>query len=49
MARGSLARLRAWDWAFLVACALSVALLAWLGRSTTFWYDDWIDPWQSES
>ena len=42
MARGSLARLRAWDWAFLVACALSVALLAWLGRSTTFWYDDWM-------
>ena len=39
---GALARLGTWDWAFLAACALSVVLLAWLGRSTTFWYDDWV-------
>jgi hypothetical protein len=42
MARGSLARLGMWDWAFLGVSALSVVLLAWLGRSTTFWFDDWV-------
>ena len=41
MAREWQARLGAWDWAFLAACALSVGLFVWLGRSTTFWYDDW--------
>src|SRR3972149_6419975 len=42
MARGWTARLGAWDWAFLAACALAFVSLAFLGRSTTFWLDDWL-------
>lgn len=42
MSRGSRGRWSAWEIAFLAACGLALACLAFLGRSTTFWFDDWV-------
>lgn len=42
MVRGWTARLGAWDWAFLAVCTLAFVGLAFLGRQTTFWLDDWV-------
>jgi hypothetical protein len=34
-------RLGPWEWAFAAVCVAAAALLLILGRSTTFWLDDW--------
>ena len=38
-----------WDWLFVVACGGVFLVLAFLGRSMTFWLDDWVHPRQPGS